>query len=254
MTLDDGTAEVAHEALIREWPRLRRLARRGPRRHPRAPPARRRRTPLGRGRPRDRRTCTAARGSPARSSSAQAGRAELNATERAFLDASVAESERERRAEQRANRRLRGLLAGGAVLLVVAIAGAVLSLLARSNARTAKSAAQAQALSSDAERVGALARTAPTLEQSLLFAVAGVELQDQRRDAREPARRAAAQPGGRPQAAPGGGVRSSRSRPVPTAACWRPGMARGGSASPIWERGSRAGRRSSSPSRSPRRR
>jgi hypothetical protein len=67
--------------------------------------------------------------------------AELNATERAFLDAGIAESERARRAEQRVNRRLRGLLAVGAVLLVVAIAGAVLSLIARSNARTAESAA-----------------------------------------------------------------------------------------------------------------
>src|SRR3712207_7157690 len=44
----------------------------------------------------------------------------LNATERAYLDASVAESERERRAQIRANRRLRVLLGGVGLLLVAA--------------------------------------------------------------------------------------------------------------------------------------
>ena len=47
VTLDAGTAQVAHEALIREWPRLRQLARRGPRGHARAPAARAGRAPVG---------------------------------------------------------------------------------------------------------------------------------------------------------------------------------------------------------------
>jgi hypothetical protein len=109
---------------------------------------------------------------------AEAGRAELNAIERAFLDASDAEADRERRAERRVNRRLRGLLVGVSVLLVVAIAGAVVSFVSRSNARRAESDAEAVALTSDAERVGALAQTAPTLELSMLYAAAAVELED----------------------------------------------------------------------------
>jgi WD40 repeat protein len=76
------------------------------------------------------------------------------------------------------NRRLRALLAAAGALLVLAIAGGALSLLARDSARTAESAAKAQALTSDAQRVGTLALSAPTFDQALLFAVAGVELQD----------------------------------------------------------------------------
>jgi WD40 repeat protein/class 3 adenylate cyclase/tRNA A-37 threonylcarbamoyl transferase component Bud32 len=177
VTLDDGAAEVAHEALIRAWPRLRRWLdedRATIRAHRQLSNAARI-WDAG-----DRETSDLYRG--ARLAGAlelvQSGREALNATERAFLDAGVAEAERERRDEQRINRRLRALLAVGAVLLVVAIAGAALSLISRSNARTAESAAEAQALTSDAERIGALALAAPTLDQSLLFAVAGVELED----------------------------------------------------------------------------
>ena len=119
VTLDDGSAEVAHEALIREWPRLRRWLDEDRAGDPRAPAARRRRARSGTPAAARRPTSTAAPGSRARSSWPQAGRAELNATERAFLDAGVAEAERERRAERRTNRRLRGLLAGAAVLLVL---------------------------------------------------------------------------------------------------------------------------------------
>ena len=177
VTLDDGSAEVAHEALIRAWPRLRRWLdedRAGIRAHRQLSDAARVWNAGGR------EVSDLYRGARLAGALelAHAGRGELNATERAFLETSVAAAERERRAEQRANRRLRALLAVGAVLLVLAVAGAVVSLISRSTARTAESAARAQALTSDAERIGALAQTAPTLEQSLLFAVAGVELED----------------------------------------------------------------------------
>ena len=172
VTLDDG-AEVAHEALIRAWPRLRRWLdedRAAIRAHRQVSDAARVWDAGGR------ETSDLYRG--ARLAGALELRAGLNATERAFLDASVAEAERERRAERRVNRRLRGLLAVGAVLLVAAVAGAALSLVSRDNARTAESAAQAQALTSDAERVGALAQTAPTIEQSMRYAAAAVALED----------------------------------------------------------------------------
>ncbi len=177
VTLDDGSAEVAHEALIRAWPRLRHWLdddRAGIRAHRQLSDAARVWDAGGR------EVSDLYRGTRLAGAVelAQSSRGALNATERAFLDAGVAESERERRAQQRVNRRLRALLAGGAVLLVVAIAGAVLSVVQRGNARTAESAAEAQALTSDAERVGALSRAAPTLAQSMLFAVAAVEVED----------------------------------------------------------------------------
>jgi WD40 repeat protein len=177
VTLDDGAAEVAHEALIRAWPRLRGWLdedRAAIRAHRRLSDAARVWDAGGR------ETSDLYRGVRLAGALelAQSGRAELNATERAFLDTSVAEAERERRAEQRVNRRLRGLLALGAALLVLALTGAALSLVSRNNARTAESAAETQALTSDAERVGTLAQTAPTLEQSMLYAAVAVKLED----------------------------------------------------------------------------
>jgi class 3 adenylate cyclase/tRNA A-37 threonylcarbamoyl transferase component Bud32 len=119
VTLDDGSAEVAHEALIREWPQLRRWLdedRAGIRAHQQLGDAARMWDAGGR-EPSD-----LDRG--ARLAAAlelvESRRAQLNATERAFLDAAAEEADRERRAVRRTNRRLRGLLAGAAVLLVVA--------------------------------------------------------------------------------------------------------------------------------------
>jgi class 3 adenylate cyclase/WD40 repeat protein/tRNA A-37 threonylcarbamoyl transferase component Bud32 len=177
VTLDDGSAEVAHEALIREWPRLRGWLdedRAGIRAHRQLSDAARVWQAGGR------EASDLYRGARLAGAVdlAQAGRAELNAAERAFLDASLAEADRERRAQQRTNRRLRGLLAGASVLLLVAVAAGILSFVQRDNAQQAEAAAERQALRSDAERVGALARTAPGVAQSMLFAVAGIELQD----------------------------------------------------------------------------
>ena len=121
VTLDDGSAEVAHEALIREWPQLRRWLdedRAGIRAHQQLGDAARLWDAGGR-EPSDLYRGARLAGAV---ELAEAGRAELNATERAFLDAGVAEDQRERRAERRTNRRLRGLLAGAAVFLVLAVA------------------------------------------------------------------------------------------------------------------------------------
>ena len=107
VTLDDGSAEVAHEALIREWPQLRRWLdedRAGIRAHQRLGDAARLWDAGGR------ETSDLYRG--ARLAAAlelvESRRAQLNATERAFLDAAAEEADRERRAERRTNRRLRG--------------------------------------------------------------------------------------------------------------------------------------------------
>ncbi len=173
VTLDEGSAEVAHEALIREWPRLRRWLdedRTGMRVHRELGHAARLWDAGGR------ETTDLYRG--ARLAAAVELGAELNATERAFLDASTDEADRERREQSRANRRLRALLAAAVLLLVFAVTAGALTLVQRDNALESQSAAEAQSLTSDAERVGALALSEPTLERSMLLAATGVALED----------------------------------------------------------------------------
>jgi len=170
VTLGEGTAEVAHEVLLREWPTLRGWLeedREGLRLHRQLGDAARiwdsggrEQSDLYRG---ARLTATA--------DWAQAHRDTLNATERGFIDASLAEADRERRSQLRANRRLRGLLAGAVAVLLVAVIAGVIALIQRGDA-------QAQALTSDAERLGAQALSDPNVDHSLLLAVTGVELQD----------------------------------------------------------------------------
>ncbi len=168
--LGEGTAEVAHEVLIREWPRLRAWLeedRAGIRLHRELGDAARRWEAGSR-----------EAGDLYRGTRLAAGREwarshpdALNATERAFLEASVAESERERREQLRANRRLRLLLAGVGLLLVAAVIAGVLALRqgdrARDSARTA-----------DGQRLGAQALVDDQLDRSLLLAQAGRELDD----------------------------------------------------------------------------
>jgi hypothetical protein len=66
----------------------------------------------------------------------------LNATERAFLDGSVDRAARAQNAQLRANRRLRRLISGVALLLAVAIGLVVFGLISRGQAVSAKTAAR----------------------------------------------------------------------------------------------------------------
>jgi WD40 repeat protein/class 3 adenylate cyclase len=175
VTLGEGTAEVAHEILIREWPTLRGWLdedREGIRLHRQLGAGARLWDTGGRD------ASDLYRGArlTAAADWAELHRVELNATERSFLDGSLDEADREHHAQLRANRRLRGLLAGAVALLLVAVVAGALALIQRSHAQAARSRAQAQALTSDAERLGALAQTEPGLDRALLLAVAGVEL------------------------------------------------------------------------------
>jgi WD40 repeat protein/class 3 adenylate cyclase len=172
LTLGEGTAEVAHEVLIREWPTLRGWLeedREGIRLHRAVGDAARAWDAGGR-EPSDLYRGTRLAGA---ADWARAHPEDLNAAERAFIDASIAEADRERRAQQRANRRLRGLLSGAVILLVAALTAGVIALIQRSHA-------QAQSLTADAERVGALALTEQNVDRSLLLGVAGVKLQNRR--------------------------------------------------------------------------
>jgi Novel STAND NTPase 1 len=170
VTLDEGTAEVAHEVLIREWPTLRAWLdedRDGIRLHRNLGAAARLWDSGGRD-PSDLYRGTRL---DAAVEWTEPHRADLNATERSFVDTSLEEAGRERRAQVRANRWLRALLAGAVALLLVAVLAGVVALIQRSHA-------QAQALTSDAERVGAQALVEKNLDLAMLYAVAGVKLQN----------------------------------------------------------------------------
>ncbi len=176
LTARDGTLEVAHEALIREWPRLRGWLEEDVQ-------GREIRAHITQAAKqwdeRDRDLAELYRGtrlSITMDWAARHGR-ELNELEREFLSKSREASEREAEKQRRTNRRLRGLLVGTAVFLVLALLAGSLALVQRAHARNAQAAAEAQALRSDAERLGTLALTEPSLDRSLLLAVAGVKLQ-----------------------------------------------------------------------------
>jgi WD40 repeat protein len=137
LTRDEGTVEVAHEALIREWPRLREwieadAAGRQVRLHL-----------IGAVRTWDaggHEEGDLYRGARLAAALEWAAEreGELNASERDFLNASRASAERAAERQRRTNRILRGLLAGAGVLLLAALGtGAFALLLAGENAENA---------------------------------------------------------------------------------------------------------------------
>ena len=150
VTLDAGTAEVAHEVLIRRWPTLRRWLeedREGIRLHRRLSDAARLWDAAGR-EPADlyRGTRLDAAVEWARSDGAR-----LNGTERDFLRASVEESADTHRRQLKTNRRLRRALSAGAGLLLAALALLVFALASRQTAVRAEASARSQALAIEAE-------------------------------------------------------------------------------------------------------
>jgi WD40 repeat protein/DNA-binding SARP family transcriptional activator len=163
VTIDEGEVEVAHEALLREWPRLRGWLEedaQGRRLHHQLRNAAREWDASGRD------PGELYRGARLASTLDWAAdhEADLSATERAFL----AES---RAASERSQRRLRAVLAGVAALLVLAVIAGAIALEQRANARDEATAAEAQ-------RLGARALLDDQLDRSLLLARQGVALDD----------------------------------------------------------------------------
>ena len=162
VTVSEGNVEVAHEALLREWPRLRewieedaegrRLRRHITQAASEWDAAGRDRSELYRG---------------ARLAAALDWTAEhaldVNELEREFVTESREASEKETKSVRRTNRRLRALLAGVAVLLVAAVAGGIFAAVQRGQARDAETAQLAQ-------RLGAQALVEDDLDRSLLLA------------------------------------------------------------------------------------
>jgi WD40 repeat protein/DNA-binding SARP family transcriptional activator len=170
LTVDEGAAEVAHEALLREWPRLRDwLAEDAEGRHLHQHLI----GAAGEWRDSGRDPAELYRG--ARLASALDWAAdhdpELNQLERSFLDESRSASERQAERQRRTNRRLRTLLAGVGVLLAAAVVAGVIAISERKGARSAATVA-------DAERLGAQALSEERLDRALRIASAGVALDD----------------------------------------------------------------------------
>jgi WD40 repeat protein len=170
VTVSEGSVEVAHEALLREWPRLRDWIEddsqgRTLRRHITAASrawdeAERDHGELYRG----------ARLAAALDWSADHS-LDLNELERAFVSESRAVSEQEAKRARRTNRRLRGLLAGVAILLVAAVAGGISAAIQRGEAQRAETVELAQ-------RLGAQALVEEELDLSLLLARQAVAIED----------------------------------------------------------------------------
>ena len=170
LTLGDGTVEIAHEALLREWPRLAGWLEEDQQ-------GRQVRQQLGESARhwglRGRESSELFRG--ARLSAtvdwAATHAPELNALEREFLAESREASEHEAERQRRTNRRLRALLGGVAVFLALALVAGGLAIVQRGKARTAAAAAEAR-------RLGAQAVTEDELDLSLLLATQGRALED----------------------------------------------------------------------------
>jgi hypothetical protein len=170
VTVGEGAVEVAHEALLREWPRLRewidedaegrRLRRHITRAATDWDASGRDQGELYRGA----RLAAALDWSPEHAF-------ELNELERTFVAESREAAEHETRAARRTNRRLRVLLAGVAVLLAAAVASGLVALAERGEARDAETAQLAQ-------RLGAQALVEDDLDLSLLLARQAVTLAD----------------------------------------------------------------------------
>jgi WD40 repeat protein/energy-coupling factor transporter ATP-binding protein EcfA2 len=153
VTVDEETVQFAHEALIREWPRLRGwlnedreslLVHRHLTRSTQAWEA------MGRD------PGELYRGARLAAALDWAdGRVDLTTDERAFLEASGAAQERELRDTRRRARRLRMLLAGVVVLLAFALAAGGVALLQRGRARHSATVAQAGRLAAQSREVAA---------------------------------------------------------------------------------------------------
>jgi len=170
LTAGEDTLEVAHEALLREWPRLRGWLEEdaeGRRLHRHLISAARDWDERGR-HPDD-----LYRGPRLAAALEWAGArdADLNALERTFLDAGREASEEDAARQRRTNRRLRALLAGATAFLVISTLAGGIALSERSRARREATAAEAR-------RIGAQALTEETLDRSLLLARTAVEIDD----------------------------------------------------------------------------
>jgi WD40 repeat protein/class 3 adenylate cyclase len=163
-----STIEVAHEALLREWARLRGwidVARDDVRMHRRLVPA------AAEWADSDRDQSFLLRGGHLAQFESWSEESSLALTglEREFVAASSAEGRREQLRQQRENRRLRALLAGVGVLLALAVVAGAVAFLQRQSAKHQATVALARQLGSEAV-------IEPRLDRAMLLARDAVDL------------------------------------------------------------------------------
>lgn len=175
LTTTETTVEVAHEALLREWPRLRAWLEEN---------AEGRRLHLHLAQTVDewqdggRDPADLFRG--ARLAAALDWTAEhsleLNEAERDFLEESRAASERDAERQRRTNRRLRTLLVGTAAFLIIALVAGSLAVVQGGRARAQRAEAQREKRISTARELATASRANLTVdpERSVLLAIAAV--------------------------------------------------------------------------------
>jgi hypothetical protein len=178
VTIGDGHAEVAHEALLREWPRLRAWLeddREGRRLHRQLADA------AVAWHDDNRDDAGLYRGVRLQAAREWAGShaGDANPVEAEFLAASEASQERSLRSARRTARRLRSLAVGLAALLVVAVVAGVLLAVQRTETRKQANLARARALQEETSRLATLARTLPDDQRdlALLLGAQGYRLQ-----------------------------------------------------------------------------
>ena len=175
VTVGPGAVELSHEALLREWPRYRGWLeedRVGRRLH--APSARGRRR-VGRARAGRRRSVPGRQaGGGARVLRPAPG--QMDRLEREFVAASQAAAEREAARQRVQNRRLRALLLGAGVLLVLAVVAGVVAVVGQQRASSDARLAVAEAHAALGRQLGAEALGAPRLDVAALLAREAVAL------------------------------------------------------------------------------
>jgi WD40 repeat protein/class 3 adenylate cyclase len=175
LTAEGDTVEVAHESLLRDWPRLGQWL-----------------SDDQQGRQLRQHLTQAARAwdaSGRESSELYRGvrltaaldwaadhAGDLNELEREFLAASRQAAEADALAQRRTNRRLRSLLSGVALLLVLALIAGGLALAQRSSARSSARHAREQATNALAQSLGAQAVAQPRIDLAMLLAREAVAL------------------------------------------------------------------------------
>ncbi|MDP8956979.1 MAG: hypothetical protein M3N24_08485, partial [Actinomycetota bacterium] len=176
LTMSDSTVEVAHEALLREWPRLRGWLEEDLQGHQ----LRQHLTQAAKQWEASGRDASevyrGARLSAALDWASTRG-PDLNQLERDFLAESREASEHEAERQRRTNRRLRGLLVGTAAFLAVALVAGVLALVQRGRARGEAERAEREARIATARELSAaaVANLEVDPERSVLLALEAVD-------------------------------------------------------------------------------
>ena len=175
LTVSDGAVELSHEALLSQWPRYRGWLeedRAGRRMHSHLTATAREWDAGGRD-PGD--LYRGARLTGALDWAAQHHR-ELNRSEREFIDASQVQAERDARRQRSQNRRLRTLLLGTGILLLVSILAGTIAVLKQQQASNDAHLAAAEARTALARQLSAEAINGPRIDVAMLLAREAVTL------------------------------------------------------------------------------